>query len=200
MLCVHRVRLVLSFSVAGLAVTLWADQQREQAARQTAQSDAATRIDLNTADAADLAALPAIGAELAAAIVSARPFTSVDDLNRVNGISTEQLELIRAKVTVVPPASARGAAPQPAASLSALEKPKVNLNTADARTLESVAGIGPEVARAIMAARPLASVDELSEVAGITAEQLEQIRAQVIVSGPSTPKKKEASSPPVRRR
>jgi competence protein ComEA len=61
-------------------------------------------IDVNTASAEELEALPGIGPTLAAAIVDERerngPFDSVDDLNRVPGIGDGRLGQIRDLVTV----------------------------------------------------------------------------------------------------
>jgi len=54
---------------------------------------AAHRIAVNTADAAELQLLPGVGESLAAAIIASRraqgPFTSIDDLRRVNGIGRQ---------------------------------------------------------------------------------------------------------------
>jgi DNA uptake protein ComE-like DNA-binding protein len=79
-----------------------------------------------------------------------------------------------------PPSAATTAAPRASERDSSA---KVDLNTADPKALEAIAAIGPDGARAIVAARPFASVDELSRVPGLGAERLEQIRAQVYVSG-----------------
>lgn len=61
-------------------------------------------VDVNTASAADLDALPGIGPSTAQAIVAHRdahgPFRSVDDLLDVRGIGPSKLEQFRALVTV----------------------------------------------------------------------------------------------------
>ncbi|HET8524236.1 MAG TPA: ComEA family DNA-binding protein [Thermomicrobiales bacterium] len=61
-------------------------------------------IDLNTATARDLEALPGIGEVLSARIVDYRnahgPFRSVDDLAAIDGISSKLVEKIRPLVTV----------------------------------------------------------------------------------------------------
>lgn len=63
-------------------------------------------IDLNTATAAELDELPGIGEVLRGRIVEYRetngPFTSVDDLVVIEGISPRLVEEIRPYVTVVP--------------------------------------------------------------------------------------------------
>ena len=64
---------------------------------------------------------------------------------------------------------------------------RVDLNTADAASLEALPGIGPTLAAAIVEHRqragPFASVDELINVAGIGPAKLEQVRPLAIVSG-----------------
>jgi competence protein ComEA len=67
-------------------------------------AQAGTRLNLNSADAAALDALPRIGPALAARIVAWREqngrFTSVDDLLAVPGIGEKMLESLRDLVTV----------------------------------------------------------------------------------------------------
>lgn len=64
---------------------------------------AGDRVNLNTADEAQLDELPGIGEVTAAHIVASReesgPFTSVDDLDRVPGIGPATLESLRDAVT-----------------------------------------------------------------------------------------------------
>ncbi|MCX6046987.1 MAG: helix-hairpin-helix domain-containing protein [Chloroflexi bacterium] len=57
----------------------------------------------------------------------------------------------------------------------------INLNTATPAQLDSLPGIGPSKAAAIVANRPYATVDELDKVPGIGPSILEQVRPLVTV-------------------
>ena len=66
----------------------------------------------------------------------------------------------------------------------------MDINNADAASLEALPGIGPSLAAAIVEHRqrngPFASVDELIEVSGIGRVKLEQIRPAATVTGRMT--------------
>jgi competence protein ComEA len=63
--------------------------------------------------------------------------------------------------------------------------PVVNINTADETTLETLNGVGPSLATAIIQYRtehgPFTSVDQLDQVSGIGPATLEKLRPQVTV-------------------
>ena len=58
------------------------------------------RVDVNAASERLLATLPGVGPVMAARIVAARPFHSLDDLLRVPGIGAVRLEALRPWVTL----------------------------------------------------------------------------------------------------
>lgn len=70
------------------------------AAMGTTLPDPGEPLDLNTASRAQIRLLPGIGEVRAAAIIEARPFSSVDDLVGVDGIGPKTLEGIRDYVMV----------------------------------------------------------------------------------------------------
>ena len=87
------------------------------AARPAAADD--TPVNINTASAAELAALAGIGPSKADAIVEHREkngqFKTVDDLKLVRGIGDKMLEQLRPQVTV----DGKGIAPKPATASDA---------------------------------------------------------------------------------
>ena len=57
-------------------------------------------IDLNRASPLELASLDGVGVRLAARIVGARPFATVEELARVRGIGARRLAALRPRLTV----------------------------------------------------------------------------------------------------
>ena len=60
-------------------------------------------VDLNEADATELASLPGIGPVLADRIVAARPYARVEEVLEVRGIGPARLAAIRARARVSVP-------------------------------------------------------------------------------------------------
>jgi competence protein ComEA len=124
----------------------------------------------------------AAGQRVADAIAAAGGSTRRGDLDAVNLAET----LVDGVKIDVP---RRGAdvteSPQPSEGVASTTSSLVNVNSADALTLESVPGIGPVIAGAIVQHREengaFASVDALIDVSGIGPSTLESIRAYVTV-------------------
>ncbi len=74
----------------------------ERAHSPAAITEPATKLDLNTADLSSLEAIPEIGARFAHAVVAARPFKSVDELQPILKLSPKHREALHAKVTALP--------------------------------------------------------------------------------------------------
>jgi competence protein ComEA len=69
-------------------------------------AEASHRVNINTASAAELAALPGIGPAKAQAIIEHRsqePFATADDLRKVKGIGEKLYDRIKDQVTVGEP-------------------------------------------------------------------------------------------------
>lgn len=71
--------------------------------------------------------------------------------------------------------------------LAALAGNKININTADAETLQQLRGVGPAIASAIVAYReangPFNTPEDLVKVPGIGERSLERMRDEITVEG-----------------
>jgi len=102
-------RLVHSVSLAAVLVALVAAQPlaAAQSARGSAKPPSTAVVNINTATAADLEALPGIGAKTAARIVEYRqkngPFKKVEELMNVQGIGEKNFLKLKPQITVAAP-------------------------------------------------------------------------------------------------
>jgi beta-lactamase superfamily II metal-dependent hydrolase len=77
-----------------------AERSRSKPKRDANAVPATGRININTATQAELEGRPGVGPEIARRIIEGRPYSSVDDLDRVKGIGKKRLDEIRPLVTV----------------------------------------------------------------------------------------------------
>lgn len=151
-------------------------------------------IDLNRAGRAELLQLPGIGPQLADHILSYReahgPFGRVDDLRGVHGIGDGTLGRLRPWLRVDAPDGDEPPDPdekpvrltrKPQAAIATTP---IDLNHATLDDLEKLPGIGPVLAKRIVAERqkqPFAKVDDLRRVSGIGPKTLEKLRPHVTI-------------------
>lgn len=164
--------------------------QRDSTLRQARPLAPGERIDVNIASAGELARLPRVGLSLARAIVLERdakgPFGGLAGLDRVAGIGPGLLRTLEPHLSfggkhAAPVADAvnaeigtafaslpSGGAPSPETGRRGTA---LNVNQATAVELERLPGIGPSLARRIVADReargPFATVQALDRVVGI---------------------------------
>jgi competence protein ComEA len=159
-----------------------------------AETAAPAPLDLNRATAEELQAnLPGVGEVMAKRIVAGRPYAKVDDLAKA-GVPARTIDAIRGMVTVISPPTApaaklKAAAPKDHAKAATATTPHlaapVNLNTASAEDLETLPGIGPTHAKAIIEGRPYKSVDDLERVKGLGKARIDTLRNLVTAASPS---------------
>jgi competence protein ComEA len=149
-------------------------------------------LDLNTASAEELQELRGVGPVTAKRIIAGRPYTKVDDLTKAR-VPARVIESIRNQVRV---GSTTAAKPMPkgkSAPPADEAAEKVNLNTADEAALESLPGIGPAHAKAIIAGRPYRAVDDLDRVKGLGKSRIDALRSHVTTSALQAPAKGKAA-------
>jgi competence ComEA-like helix-hairpin-helix protein len=155
------------------------------------------RVDVDRAGADELARLPRVGPKLARRIAEERdargPFGGPEGLRRVPGIGPALLASIErsASFSGVPrpattggplPGSRAGAggAPEAAVGATGCGAAPVALNSATARDLDCVPGVGPALAARIVADRtargPFGRIEDLDRVPGIGKRLVERLR------------------------
>ncbi len=151
-------------------------------------------VDINTATQAELEAVKGVGPATAKKIIDNRPYKSLDELNKA-GLSAKKIGAMKSSLTVgeapapVAPAAAKEAKKkgEPAPAAKAAEPAAagpVDLNSADQKALEALPGIGPAMAKKIMAARPFNSVDDLSKIKGMSKAKMAALKDKV-TAGPA---------------
>jgi competence ComEA-like helix-hairpin-helix protein len=165
--------------------------QRDSAMRRGRPLAAGERVDVNTAPATELARLPRVGIGLAKTIVTDRAangsYGGLQDLDRVAGVGPGLLKSLephlrfggavsanRATVTgdaVLGTTFAPRTPEAPSRHSAARVESALNVNRATAVELEALPGIGPALARRIVADREsrgaFATVEALDRVPGI---------------------------------
>lgn len=166
-------------------------------------------VNVNTATQSELEALHGIGSVKAKAIIDYRqkngPFKSLEDLDKVPGIGKATLEKMRPDVTFsgattgvanekaaasakekeMPGAAAEmkaQAKPEPATAAKQAPKPaaEVDINSASAKELAKLPGIGDAHAKAIIKGRPYRAKDELVDKKILSRGSYDAIKDMII--------------------
>jgi competence protein ComEA len=151
------------------------------------------KININTANIAELDTLNGIGEATAKKIIEYReangPFKTIDDLTKVSGIGPKTLEKFRDLITtgdgtVAPPSTnTKTTTPAVAASTEA----KININTANLSELNKLNGVGDVTAKKIIEYRekngPFKTIDDVSKVTGVGPKTFEKFKSQITIDG-----------------
>ncbi len=154
-------------------------------------------ININTATAAELTALPGIGEAKAKKIVAYREangdFGSIEEIKNVSGIGDATFENIKSYITVGgDTASTTTENETNSADQNNTAGGIININTASAAELTSLTGIGDTKAQKIVAYREangvFGSIEEIKNVSGIGDGTFENIKNNITVGNakPST--------------
>jgi competence ComEA-like helix-hairpin-helix protein len=153
------------------------------------------RIDADRASAEELARLPRVGLALAKKIVADReahgPFGGPAGLDRVPGVGAGLLRALGPHLAFAGPTSPGALPPitpiQPVTPAQLGGPGQVDLNSADVASLDSLPGVGPSRARAIVRYReangPFRAVQELARVSGFGPAALGRLQGRVTVGG-----------------
>jgi competence protein ComEA len=156
-------------------------------------------VDPNLADRSVLESLPGVGPTLAGAILERRdrvgPFRDLEDLDHVRGIGPSTLRrlapYLKIDESLLPPRAPALPSEAPSVRGSRRTFRPVDLNRANQRALQSLPGIGPAKARAILEDRerrgPFERVEDLARVRGIGPATLKRIAPRAFVSDRSSP-------------
>ncbi len=96
------VLLTAALSFTGRSAEKASSATRAEKTNPSATESKGAKVDLNTASAEELQALPGVGPGIASSIIAARPFKRVDELTNVTGIGPARFAEIRKSVTVHP--------------------------------------------------------------------------------------------------
>ena len=197
------VLMLVTLTVMASATAIRAEAQTKStsSAASSTNTQKIVPIDLNTADAKALAAVRGVGDKLAADIIKARPFKSVDDLKNIKGIGAgKKFDALKPYFMVAAAAADTGqpatsgtpvktstgkstTAPASASRLAPGEK--ININTATAEQLDKLPDIGAVKAKAIIDYRTkngaFSRIEDVMKVKGIKAGTFAKIKDSIVV-------------------
>lgn len=129
-------------------------------AKEAVKEAAKGPIDINSASFDELQTLPGIGEVHARKIIDARPHKTLADLAGA-GVPASTIEKLK-----------------PLAEVKPLPAP-VDVNADPVEKLETLPGIGPALAKEIVAARPIAGYEDIAKLKGIGQAKLDDLKGRL---------------------
>jgi competence protein ComEA len=166
--------------------------QRDSAIQQGRPLGAGERIDLDRAPLSELIRLPKVGPRLAKAILAYRadhgPFASLAGLDQVPGIGPALLQSLEPHVEFSGAGSSTfqsRSGHKPTVPPPGLPASPLNINSATVQQLDSLPGVGPAKAAAILQYReehgPFTAVEQLAGVPGFGPSALMRLQDRISV-------------------
>ncbi len=172
----NRSALLASLTLAGcLMASSFASAQATKkvqippTAKEKTKAAAKELVDLNSAKAEELETLPGVGPATSRKIIDSRPHRTFADLSKA-GINEATIEKLRPLATVKP------------------LPPAVDVNADPIEQIETLPGIGPVLAKEIVATRPHKTYEDLGKLKGLGAEKIDALKGRVKFGEMAKPK------------
>jgi competence protein ComEA len=136
-------------------------------------------VNVNTADLTTLETLPGVGPATAQKIIDGRPYKNASDLAKVPGLSNAKVDAMKDQITFKGSKSKSSSADTTNTTKKTSSSGKVNVNTADLTTLETLPGVGATTAQRIIDGRPYHSAADLEKVQGLSKSKVEAMQDQI---------------------
>jgi len=139
---------------------------------------AAEKIDINTAPLEELIKIIHIGETRASQLISLRPFSTLDELTKIKGLSEARVNDIKSQGlawVAQKQGLPSGSSPDPAQNQT---MKRVDINTAPLKELVKIIHIGEARAMDLISLRPFFSLRELTRIKGIGKKSIEDIKKQ----------------------
>ena len=90
-----RILAIAATVIAVASAGLWLFRDARTLVQDFGPAEGSLRVNINTATQEELESIPGIGSTRAAQIIAGRPWGSVDELERLNGVGPQQIEELR---------------------------------------------------------------------------------------------------------
>jgi competence protein ComEA len=136
-------------------------------------------VNVNTADLTALETLPGVGPATAQKIIDGRPYKTAADLEKVPGLSKAKVDAFKDQITFGRSASTATTKSPSTSTKSSASGGKVNVNTADLTTLETLPGVGAATAQKIIDGRPYQNAADLEQIPGLSKTKVEAMEDEI---------------------